>query len=900
MNGKNQIKRIRVPARCAWLFVGMWMTISVSQAQVCVSGKVTSAGKPLGSVRVDLCSADSSGLIQYTFTNQFGQYRFDGIQLDQIVLRFKALSYNTLNEPVLLKKTDTILNVELSAGGVERLQEVLVHAKRPYRLGRDTIELQTSSFLQGDERTVEDLLRKIPGLSVGNDGIIKIGDKEVEKVMVEGDDLFGKGYRLLTQNMSVQPLEKVQILQRYSNNKHLKGIENSDKVALNLSLKADSKSQWIGSATISGTPVGKQYYSGSINVMNFGKKNKYYLLSSANNNGVDAVSSINHLLYSGQTDEAGQIGAEVTTPTIIDNSLELPGFDYRRTNFNRDMLHSFNMILNPLEHLKVKWLGFVNLTKKSFYRNTIQTYHVEDISFTNRENNEFSKEANNYFSKWELHYDIDKRSTLVYTGNLGSLQRNDNGSILFNDVASKELTWGKGVLTNHNITHTFKVSPSAALVSSARWILQRSPLDYGLDQYYYEDLFQTKDVANVTQHIENDLQYLGITSQYVKKSIQGDYLELALSNEYKDQKLLTNLFLHTNDGQVLSPNGFNNYLHLRSNNSSILAKYTIKRKKWELTPQLRAGFAASRWGDLSTENQKNYLQFSPSLSSRWSMYHKGKLEATFSLRQNNSELTDIVPNYYTIGIRNFVKGLDNIALLTNYGGVISYTHGNLLDRFFGSLSLGHHTFSNYISTSSLINPNFTINRQIVLKNKKSSFFKAQLNYYLKPLNGNLKFDVEGRYSSYETAVEGLGIRQVHTDSYDYGLSFRSVWRSRLNIYGGYRIESKSYTVENKMQLKNTYGFLQLFLNMGTGIQANLKNESYRFGDFMGSKSKAYYFSDFSISYDVKKIKTRFDITAKNIFNNRTFQQALLTDTYQAITSYQLLPRYVSFGIDYSF
>ncbi len=451
-------------------------------------------------------------------------------------------------------------------------------------------------------------------------------------------------------------------------------------------------------------------------------------------------------------------------------------------------------------------------------------------------------------------------------------------------------------MTNHNITHTFKVSPTAALVSSVRWILQRSPLDYGLDQYYYEDLFQTKDVANVTQHIENDLQYLGITSQYVKKSIHGDYLELALSNEYKDQNLLTDLVLHTNDGQAVSPNGFNNYLQLRSSNSSILAKYTIKRNKWELTPQLKARFSASRWGSLSNENQKNYLQFSPSLSTKWSMYPKGRLEATFSLQQNNTELTDIVPNYYTIGIRNFVKGLDNITLLTNYGSVISYTHGNLLDRFFGSLSLGHHTFSNYISTSSLINPNFTINRQIVLKNKKASFFKAQLNYYLKPLNGNLKFDIEGRYSSYETAVEQLGIRQVCTNAYDYGLSFRSVWRSRLNIYAGYRMESKSYKVENKMKLNNTYGFLQLFLNMGTGIQANLKNESYRFGDFMGSKSKA----DFSISYDVKKIKTRFDITAKNIFNNRTFQQALLTDTYQAITSFQLLPRYISLGIDYSF
>jgi len=92
----------------------------------------------------------------------------------------------------------------------------------------------------------------------------------------------------------------------------------------------------------------------------------------------------------------------------------------------------------------------------------------------------------------------------------------------------------------------------------------------------------------------------------------------------------------------------------------------------------------------------------------------------------------------------------------------------------------------------------------------------------------------------------------------------------------------------------------MFVNITEGIQANLNTEAYRFGDFFAETSKTYYFSDFSLSYDAKKIKTRFEISAKNILNTRQFKSAVITDTYQAVTEYRLLPRYVALGVDYSF
>jgi len=882
------------------VLVCTWLAFLQVQGQVSISGKVTAEGHPVGGVRVDLRRDSTAGLLTYTFTDGEGQYRLHTAHMGKLTLCFKALSYEPLLKEIESGATDRYVDAQLTAGGVEHLQEVVVHAKLPYRRGKDTIELHVQSFLQGDERTVEDLLKKIPGLNVGTDGSIKIGEKEVEKVMIEGDDFFEKGYRLLTQNMSVQPLEKIQVLQRYSNNRHLKGIENSDKVALNLQLKADSKGQWLGSASASGSVTAPLFYHASINLMNFGKKNKYYLLGTANNNGVDAVSSINHLLSSGQTDEAGQIGLGVSTPILIDYTPELPGFDYKRTNFNRDRLLSFNTILNPTKRLKLKWLGFMNPTKKSFYRNTLQEYHIQDIQFTNTEVYEFHKRVDNYFSKWELQYDINDRSTLVYTGSLGSLGRDDTGNLLFNGISSTELTTTKGLLNNHNLTHTYKLSEREALVSSARWIHQRSPLDYSIDQYYYEDLFQVGGISDVYQRVENDLQYLGVTSHYVRKRTNGDFMEVALVQEYKDQQLLTDFVLNGDDGTQTHPSGFSNELALLTSNSRLTAKYTVKRRKWEWTPKLNAEFVHSRLRTDGRSRPQNNWLISPSLLAKWRIYHKGVLEADVSYQQVNTEVIQVVPNYYSTGIRNFVKGLDDVATLNSSGAILTYTHGNMLDKFFANFSVGYKSLFDYLSNQSILNPNFSLVEQVLLKDKKTAFYKAQLNYYVKPLNGNFKLDIGADFSDYEAGIVGVGNRKIQSGSHDYGLSFRSVWKSRLNIHTGARVQKTSFDSERKSEVKNIYSFLNVFVNVAEGIQANWRNETYRFGDFLDETPKTYYFSDLSLSYDAKKIKTRFEIGVKNLFNNRQFKSAVVTDTYRAVTEYRLLPRYIALGIDYSF
>jgi hypothetical protein len=70
------------------------------------------------------------------------------------------------------------------------LNEVIVIQERAITIKKDTITFLAKSFLQGNEQVVEDLLKKIPGLTIDQNGTIKVGSQEIEKVMVDGDDFF--------------------------------------------------------------------------------------------------------------------------------------------------------------------------------------------------------------------------------------------------------------------------------------------------------------------------------------------------------------------------------------------------------------------------------------------------------------------------------------------------------------------------------------------------------------------------------------------------------------------------------------------------------------------------------------------------------------------------------------
>lgn len=219
---------------------------SLCSSQNRIKGEIVDNEKPVMAASIIL--NDSLGKIHaYTHSDELGNYTIIATKIGKFTLSINALGYEKQSVEVFFEKqnTEKIFNFNLISKATE-LKEVVIKSNRPISFDGDKVIFNAKAFSQGNEQVVEDLLKKIPGINVATDGTIKVGNQEVEKVMIDGDDFFEKGYKILTKNMPVSPIENVELLRKHSNNKLLKGIENSDKVALNLTLKEGYKRQLFG------------------------------------------------------------------------------------------------------------------------------------------------------------------------------------------------------------------------------------------------------------------------------------------------------------------------------------------------------------------------------------------------------------------------------------------------------------------------------------------------------------------------------------------------------------------------------------------------------------------------------------------------------------------------------
>ena len=349
------------------LFIFLLFFYGSLSSQIKIKGSIkNNANQPISFTNV-LIKKDSTTILTYTYANEKGKYELNTESNGKINLVFSALGYQKKDFLITIESVtkEITKNVILEESFTE-LDEIIIQSEKIIKVKKDTVEVKVAKFLAGSDATVEDLLKKIPGVSVDSEGTIKVGNVEIEKLMIDGDDFFERGYKILSKNMPPDQLEKIQILQKYSNNKLLKGIEESDKVALNLVLKEDAKRQWFGNASLSYDLTSTNKYHLKTYLMNFGKKNKYIFLSNFNSIGYNATGDINHLIRPFRFNEPASIGDNQQLNNVLNLSSIVPNFKRSRKNFNNSELVSLNAIFNPTKKIKIKTLGFFNWDETDF------------------------------------------------------------------------------------------------------------------------------------------------------------------------------------------------------------------------------------------------------------------------------------------------------------------------------------------------------------------------------------------------------------------------------------------------------------------------------------------------------------------------------------------------------
>jgi len=263
-------------------------------AQRSIEGYVRdSSGQALEFANVIAFSGFTRQAISFARTDERGFYALSlSPDSNAVVLKIILLGYQSAEEKIAFTASappKLQKNIILHAA-VTALREVVVRERAtPIRQRSDTTEWRVASFSDSTEVSVEDLLRKLPGVEVNEQGDIKVNGKSVEKILIEGDDLFGRDYTLASRNIRAANLETVQAIDRHQDNPVLAGIKSSDALVLNLTLRKDVKRVLSGNFT-AGSGWGKEYkYYLHGNLFSFTKRGKTFLFGNLNNAGFDAL-----------------------------------------------------------------------------------------------------------------------------------------------------------------------------------------------------------------------------------------------------------------------------------------------------------------------------------------------------------------------------------------------------------------------------------------------------------------------------------------------------------------------------------------------------------------------------------------------------------------------------------
>ncbi|MCF0207259.1 MAG: TonB-dependent receptor, partial [Bacteroidales bacterium] len=220
-----------------------------------ISGDIieNDTGEEVPFATVMLLNESDSTLLEYAISDTYGHFAFRNVKNRDYLLKISHISYTPYQKKI--KKTEgktiNVGTIKLSPIA-EVLMEVVIHeAQAPLLFKGDTIEYNAATFKVAPGSTVEDLLKKLPGIEVDADGGITSMGKDVNKVLVDGKNFFGDDPKMVTQNLDAEAVSKVQVYTQQSEQEKLTGIKDGsqDKV-MNLELKQEYKKGYFGKASV--------------------------------------------------------------------------------------------------------------------------------------------------------------------------------------------------------------------------------------------------------------------------------------------------------------------------------------------------------------------------------------------------------------------------------------------------------------------------------------------------------------------------------------------------------------------------------------------------------------------------------------------------------------------------
>lgn len=341
-----------------------------ARGQVRLSGRVTDgAGQALPSAVVKVYEEGGKDIIAYRLSDREGRYAMDvKSQAQQLRLECALLGYKAAERTV--RNAPGTYNFTLTETAID-IREVTVKAPPVNTLG-DTLIYNVGAMQQASDRTIEDVIRRIPGVSIDEAGGIQYKGEDINRFYIEDLDMLGGRYTLATQNIRPEDVLSVDVYENHQPKKVLKDLGFSKHAALNLKLKKRSLGRPVGDVTAGAGWGDGATWSARLYALFVGRNRQHLLTAGGNNFAANYTGS--RSLLGGGGGGGGDLAADFFTSDPF-GSPAVPATRYQR---NRSAMTSVNNIFRLADDLTLKVNADYAFDANDYDQARTTDYAVED------------------------------------------------------------------------------------------------------------------------------------------------------------------------------------------------------------------------------------------------------------------------------------------------------------------------------------------------------------------------------------------------------------------------------------------------------------------------------------------------------------------------------------------
>lgn len=881
-------------------FLAGFFTFCHSQNVVIVGKVADTLQQPLGYANILAVPKADNVTISFAITIEDGTYRLK-LQQDQTYeVTVSYLGY--MPQTVTLNAKQDLTKNFILQENPNQLDEVTINYTPPVTVKKDTLIYLADKFVTGEERKLKDVLKKLPGVEVDRVGNVTVQGKRVTKVLVEDKTFFTGNSKLAVNNIPADAVDKVEVLDNYNQVAMLKGLQDSEDMAMNIKLKEDKKKFAFGDIEV-GAGVEERYLIHP-NLYYYSPKTNVNFIGDLNNQGIKSFTFRDYLEFEGGFGKLMQDASSYFSLFNSDFSRYLINQDFKA---NTNQFGAFNISQTLSNATDISSYVITSKAKTETQTDVLNNYTGFDDPFI--EDRTTANSFNSFFTIGKLTLDYDPsfeedlalNTFIKVTNNDGLGNITTTNPTQNNQIATYTDITGLNLKQNVSYSRKLTKDHTGTLESTYSYQNDKPITNWLTNQQILQGLIPLEDaeVYNILQTKKSSSHTFNtiIKDYWVLNNFNHIYTSVGLNtafNTFYNQDLQ-----QLNDGSInnFSSNGFGNDFNYNFVNTFLGLEYKFQIGKAIFKPGLFYHFYSWDTQQFDDKTSNNKALLLPQFTAKVEFNNSEKLNFSYKLNARFHAINQLASNFILNSFNSVFRG-----------------NADLENQLYHTASLSYYKFSLFKGLN--INAATSFNKRV--KHVKYVTQLQGIDQFSTPilfdqpehrwtLNGliskkikNIRYKLKGDfgYNDFYQILNDETNKNISKTTSGTA-SMETFFKKFLNLEIGYSKDFSNYrALGNVTKFENNqffafleYDFLKDFI-----LKADYSFDSYK--NKNDDVKNTFDTANASLFYQKEDSPWSFEIAASNLFDisfkqQNSFSSFLISDNKTII-----LPRIIMFKVAY--